>query len=157
MSSQRHNACNVFEQKRWRNYQSGLQRFPCIVRQKIGVHFKYFQIKTYVQTAREYDLNKDFPSFDNGFEQLCVTNFMHRFYCMAYHSPTRRHVIKVNNHVQMTLSIPFDVMSCFCQVYQTLLCPCISCEFNSSLGLGLVIWNLSMSVLLKQPFWGLSW
>ena len=32
---------------------------------------------THVQTARESnDLNMDCCSFDNGFKQLCVTNFM---------------------------------------------------------------------------------
>ena len=32
---------------------------------------------THVQTAREsHDLNLDFRSFDNGFKQLCVMNFM---------------------------------------------------------------------------------
>ena len=33
--------------------------------------FKYFQVQTDVQTARgSPDLNMDFRSFDNGFEQL---------------------------------------------------------------------------------------
>ena len=44
----------------------------------IRAHFKYCQIKTRVQTARDsHDLNMDFRPFDNGSEQLCVTNFMH--------------------------------------------------------------------------------
>ena len=35
---------------------------------QIRAHFKYYQIKTHVQTAREsHDLNMDFNSFDNGF------------------------------------------------------------------------------------------
>ena len=35
------------------------------------VHFKYFQVQTHVQTARESpDLNMDFRSFDNGCKQL---------------------------------------------------------------------------------------
>ena len=43
-------------------------------------HFKYCQIKTHVQTAREsHDMNMDFHSFDNGFKQLCVTNFMQEY------------------------------------------------------------------------------
>ena len=34
-------------------------------------HFKYFQVHTHVQTARESpDLNIDFRSFDNGCKQL---------------------------------------------------------------------------------------
>ena len=33
--------------------------------------FKYFQVQTHVQTARESpDLNMDFRSFDNGCKQL---------------------------------------------------------------------------------------
>ena len=33
--------------------------------------FKYFQLQTHVQTARESpDLNMDFRSFDNGCKQL---------------------------------------------------------------------------------------
>ena len=38
---------------------------------KFRAHFKYFQVQTHVQTARESpDLNMDFRSFDNGCEQL---------------------------------------------------------------------------------------
>ena len=50
----------------------------CVLSDKhIRAHFKYFQIKTHVQTAREsHDLTMDFRSFDNGFKQLCVANFM---------------------------------------------------------------------------------
>ena len=34
-------------------------------------HFKYFQVQTHVQTARESpDLNMDFRLFDNGCKQL---------------------------------------------------------------------------------------
>ena len=34
-------------------------------------HFKYFQVQTHAQTARESpDLNMDFRSFDNGCKQL---------------------------------------------------------------------------------------
>ena len=34
-------------------------------------HFKYFQVHTHVQTAREStDLNMDFRLFDNGCKQL---------------------------------------------------------------------------------------
>ena len=37
---------------------------------QIRAHYKYFQIKTHVQTAhKSYDLNMDFRSFDNGFKQ----------------------------------------------------------------------------------------
>ena len=40
-------------------------------------HLKYYQIKTHVKTARESQgLNMDFRSFDNGFNQLYVTEFM---------------------------------------------------------------------------------
>ena len=61
------------KQKRRRYYQSGLQRFPRLSDKLIGAHFKYFQIKTNVEAAREsHDLNMDFRSFDNGFKQLCV-------------------------------------------------------------------------------------
>ena len=68
------------EQKRRHNDQPGLQRFLCIVWQTNRGSFKYFQIKTHVQTAREaHDLNMDFGSFDNGFEQLCITNFMQEY------------------------------------------------------------------------------
>ena len=47
-------------------------------------HFKYYQMKTHVQTTCEsHDLNLDFRSFDNGFKQLCVTNFMQE-YCFCH-------------------------------------------------------------------------
>ena len=43
-------------------------------------HFKYYQIKTDVQTACEsHDLNMDFRSFDNGCKQLCIMNFMQEY------------------------------------------------------------------------------
>ena len=69
------------EQKCQRNDQSGLQHFLCKLSDKhIRVHFKYFKTKTHVQTAREsHDLNMDFRSFDNGFKQLCVVNFMQEY------------------------------------------------------------------------------
>ena len=55
----------------------GCNAFRVFSDKQIGAHFKYFQIKPHVQTAREsHDLNMDFRSFDNGFKQLCVTNFM---------------------------------------------------------------------------------
>ena len=42
---------------------------------QIRGYFKYYQIKTNVQTAREsHDLNMDFHSFDNGFKYLYITN-----------------------------------------------------------------------------------
>ena len=55
-NKQHPNACNVFrEQKRRCNDQSGLI------------------LITHVQIAHEsHDLNMDFCSFDNGFQQLCV-------------------------------------------------------------------------------------
>ena len=41
------------------------------VMQIVQAHFKYFQVQTHVQTARESsDLNMDFCSFDNGCKQL---------------------------------------------------------------------------------------
>ena len=61
--------------QRRRNDQSGQERFPDMQCQenKLGLIVKL----THVQTAREsHDLNMDFRSFDNGFKQLCVTNFM---------------------------------------------------------------------------------
>ena len=68
-SSQRHKAFNVFANKK--NCHSG-----CTNR---GA-FKYFQIKVHVQIACEcHDLNLDFLSFDSGFKQLCVTNFMQEY------------------------------------------------------------------------------
>ena len=50
----------------------------CVTSDKqIRAHFKYCQIKIHVQLALEsHDLNMDFISFDNGFIQLCVMNFM---------------------------------------------------------------------------------
>ena len=54
---------------------------------QINAHFKYYQIKTHVQTAREYhDLSMDFHSLDNGFKQLCVTNFMQEYILLAKYS-----------------------------------------------------------------------
>ena len=44
---------------------------------QITAHFKHYQIKTHFQTACEtHDMNMDFRSFDNGFKQLSVKNFM---------------------------------------------------------------------------------
>ena len=41
------------------------------IMQIMQAHFKYFQVQTHVQTARESpDLNMDFRSFDNGCKQL---------------------------------------------------------------------------------------
>ena len=46
----------------------------------IGAHFKYFWMKTHVQTAHEsHDLIMDFRSFNNGFKQLRVTNSMQKW------------------------------------------------------------------------------
>ena len=49
--------------------------------------FKYFQVQTHVQTARESpDLNMDFRSFDNGCKQridIYARLVVYRFYCMA--------------------------------------------------------------------------
>ena len=53
-SSQRHN----LEQKHWQNYQSGPQRFLYIT--SCRAHFKNFQVKTHVKTARES------PGFEPG-------------------------------------------------------------------------------------------
>ena len=72
-TSQRHNRTQRFrEQKQRRNDQSGPQRFPYITScKKCRAQFKYFQVPTHVQTARESpDLNMDFRSFDNGCKQL---------------------------------------------------------------------------------------
>ena len=72
-TSQRHNRTQRFrEQKQRRNDQSGPQRFPYITSCKIcRAQFKYFQVQTHVQTARESpDLNMDFRLFDNGCKQL---------------------------------------------------------------------------------------
>ena len=55
----------------------GCYAFRVLSDKHIKANFKYFQIKTHVQAAREsHDLNMDFRSFDNGFKQLCLTNFM---------------------------------------------------------------------------------
>ena len=46
--------------------------------------FKYYQIKTHVQTACEsHYLNIDFRSCDNGFKQLSIMNFMQE-YCLIF-------------------------------------------------------------------------
>ena len=58
----------------------GCNAFRVLSDKQIGAHFKYFQIKTHVQNACEsHDLNMEFHSFDNGFEKLCVTNFMQEY------------------------------------------------------------------------------
>ena len=55
----------------------GCKAFRVMSDKQIRAHFKYCQINTHVQTAHEsHDLNMGFPSFDNGFKQLCITNFM---------------------------------------------------------------------------------
>ena len=68
-TSLRHNSTQRFrEQKHRRNDQSGPQ---CVPYKYSRAHFKYFQVQTHVQTARESpDLNMDFRSFDNGCKQL---------------------------------------------------------------------------------------
>ena len=44
---------------------------------QVRAHFNSCQIKTHVKTACEsHDLNMEFLSFDNGFKQCCITNFM---------------------------------------------------------------------------------
>ena len=80
--SQRHNACNVFANKNVDVMISpGCIAFCVLSDKHIGAHFKYFQIKTQIQTACEsHDLNMDLVhSFDNGFIQLCMTNFMQEY------------------------------------------------------------------------------
>ena len=72
-SSQRHNRTQrLREQKHRQNVLSGPQRFPYITScRECMAHFKYFQVQTHVQTARESpDLNMEFYSFDNGCKQL---------------------------------------------------------------------------------------
>ena len=72
-TSLRHNRTQRFrEQKHRRNDQSGPQCVPYITSCKLyRALFKYFQVQTHVQTARESpDLNMDFRSFDNGCKQL---------------------------------------------------------------------------------------
>ena len=71
-TSLRHNRTQRFrEQKHRRNDQWGPQCFPFITSCKYRAHFKYFQVQTNVQTARESpDLNMDIRSFDNGCKQL---------------------------------------------------------------------------------------
>ena len=56
----------------------GNNAFHIMLDKQIKAQFKYFHIKTHVPTASEShdDLNMDFPSFDNGFKQLCATYFM---------------------------------------------------------------------------------
>ena len=87
-TSQRHNARKVFANKNVDVMTSpGSNAFRVLSDKQIGAHFKHFQIKTHVQTAREsHDLNMDFRSFDNGFKQLCVTNFMQEFCFTIYGS-----------------------------------------------------------------------
>ena len=47
----------------------GCKAFSVLSDKQIRAHFKYCQVKTHVQTAREsHDLNVDLCSFDNGFE-----------------------------------------------------------------------------------------
>ena len=69
---------HVRKQKHRRNDQSGERKLSRVMLDKqIRAHFKYYQIKIHIQAACEsHDLNMDFRSFDNGFKQLCVTNFM---------------------------------------------------------------------------------
>ena len=58
----------------------GSNTFHVLSDGQIGAYFKYCQIKIHVHTAREsHDLNMDFRSFDNGFKQHCVTNFMQEY------------------------------------------------------------------------------
>ena len=57
----------------------GCNVLPVLSDNKLGLILSIFKYKTHVQTAREsHDLNMDFRSFDNGFKQLCVTNFYAR-------------------------------------------------------------------------------
>ena len=73
MSSHCYKSCNVFTNKNVDVMISpGCNTFHVLLDKQIKAHFKYFQIKTHVQTAHEYDLNMDFCSFDNGFKQLCA-------------------------------------------------------------------------------------
>ena len=60
------------EHNHQRNDQSGPQGFRYITSCKLlGVHLKYIQVQTHVQTASESpDLNMDFHSFDNVLKQL---------------------------------------------------------------------------------------
>ena len=81
MSSQRHNECNVFAN----NYVNimigpGCNAFCVLSDKQVRAHLKNFKIKTHVQTTHEsHYLNMDFRSFDNGFKQLSVTNFMQEY------------------------------------------------------------------------------
>ena len=60
-----HNMLNVFKNKNVKVMISpGCNAFRVLSDKRIGAHFKYFQIKTHVQTACEsHDLNKAFHSF----------------------------------------------------------------------------------------------
>ena len=52
----------------------------CNVMQIMQGSFKYFQVQTHVQTARESpDLNMDFRSFDNGCKQLYEKTSMQEY------------------------------------------------------------------------------
>ena len=76
--SLRHNAYKVFANKNFDvMISSACDAFRVLSYKQIRAHFKYCQVKSHVQTAREsHDLNMDLCSFDNGFKQLCVTNSM---------------------------------------------------------------------------------
>ena len=60
-----HNMCNVFANKNVNAIiSSGCNAFLVLSDKQIGAHFKYFQIKIYVQTASEsHDLNMASNSF----------------------------------------------------------------------------------------------
>ena len=80
-SSQLHIAWNIFANKNVEvMINPGCNAFCVTSDKQIEAHFKYCQIKTHVQTACEsHDLYMDFRSFDNGFKQLCVANFMQEY------------------------------------------------------------------------------
>ena len=79
ITSSHHNACNVFMTKNINVMISpGCIAFCVLSDKHIRAHCKGNKNKTHVQTACEsHDLNMDFCSCDNGFKQLCVTNFIH--------------------------------------------------------------------------------
>ena len=61
-------------------------KISCLMSDKqISAHFMYYQIKTHDQTSWEsHDLNIDFLSFEKGFKQLCVTNFLQECTLVSY-------------------------------------------------------------------------
>ena len=91
MVSQRHNACNVFENKNIDVMNSpGCNAFRVLSDKQIRAHFKYCQVKTHIQTA--HGLNMDLCSFDTN--SMLELQFIDFKLCMAlYHSQKRSHMI----------------------------------------------------------------